>query len=541
MEWIKKHVGSNKGEEYKDDHAGAGSGDQQDPNSYSQLEETSPKDHGTSGRGSAQSVGNSPKKWNKLNPFSKFSRGNRSKDDLDVRQQGGGALGDQEGESDRKEEEDGQDDDEAQEGPVEAQEECLLTIPGAIAHMVDDQESVHLSTGTFSIVRIIQKGSGIVILAHVGDSLHWPVTKDTPTVKLDSTHYFFSLPIPASVDEADDDDDGHNKESGEKVPEILTYGVTFPAQGFDKALPVLDSLLERYSHFSSPTLIHGDKAKEEQLKRNKEGGLYVASKGMSILPNRNTTTTDNNYGGMVIPPEKVTSNGKQMQISEQNQAEFWTTMAPNVDDYGSSVAKGIATGSGQIIKGIFWVRDSTVAQLDNGSIYMQSKLKANDKEHKVSPRVLRNLHRVRRMSRATDNVAKALLTGVLVTTGFFEGAIIKSKAGKKIFKLMPGEVALVSLDAFGKLFDAVDKTGRDVLQSTSLMTQNVVSHRFGEPAARVAEETLATTGHVVSTAWTVIRLRKAFNPKDGAGGAATVTKTGMLKNVARNKIMGGKK
>jgi len=102
-------------------------------------------------------------------------------------------------------------------------------------------------------------------------------------------------------------------QSGEKVPEILTYGVTFPAQGFDKALPVLDSLLERYSHFSSPTLIHGDKAKEEQLKRNKEGGLYVASKGMSILPNRNTTTTDNNYGGMVIPPEKVTSNGKQVR------------------------------------------------------------------------------------------------------------------------------------------------------------------------------------------------------------------------------------
>lgn len=331
-------------------------------------------------------------------------------------------------------------------------------------------------------------------------------------------------------------------QSGEKVPEILTYGVTFPAEGYDKALPVLDSLLERYSHFSSPTLIHGDKAKEEQLKRNQDGGLYIASKGMNVLANHNTTTTDNTYGGMVIPPENIASNGKkQMQISEQNQAEFWTTMAPNVDDYGSSVARGIATGSGQIIKGIFWVRDSSVTQLDNGSIYMQSKLKANDKEHKVSPRVLRNLHRVRRMSRATDNVAKALLTGVLVTTGFFEGAIIKSRAGKKIFKLMPGEVALVSLDAFGKLFDAVDKTGRDVLLSTSLMTQNVVGHRFGEPAAKVAEETLATYGHVVSTAWTVVRLRKALNPQDGAGGAATVTKTGMLKNAARNTIMGRKK
>jgi spartin len=65
--------------------------------------------------------------------------------------------------------------------------------------------------------------------------------------------------------------------------------------------------------------------------------------------------------------------------------------------------------------------------------------------------------------------------------------------------------------------------------------------RFGEPAAKIAEETLATTGHVVSTAWTVVRIRKAFNPKDGVGGASTVTKTGMLKNAARNTIMGGKK
>jgi spartin len=54
------------------------------------------------------------------------------------------------------------------------------------------------------------------------------------------------------------------------------------------------------------------------------------------------------------------------------------------------------------------------------------------------------------MSRATENVTKGILTGVIVTTGFFEGAIIKSSAGKKIFKLMPGEVALVSLDAFGQ-------------------------------------------------------------------------------------------
>jgi spartin len=82
-----------------------------------------------------------------------------------------------------------------------------------------------------------------------------------------------------------------------------------------------------------------------------------------------------------------------MEVTERNQAEFWTTMAPNVDDYGSSAARAIATGSGQVVKGIFWVGDSTMTKLDNGSTYMQSKLKENNKPHNVSPRVLRNLHR----------------------------------------------------------------------------------------------------------------------------------------------------
>ncbi len=30
----------------------------------------------------------------------------------------------------------------------------------------------------------------------------------------------------------------------------------------------------------------------------------------------------------------------------------------------------------------------------------------------------------------------------------------------------------------GKLFDVVEKTSRDILQSTSIMTQNVVGHRL---------------------------------------------------------------
>ncbi len=58
--------------------------------------------------------------------------------------------------------------------------------------------------------------------------------------------------------------------------------------------------------------------------------------------------------------------------------------------------------------------------------------------------------RVRKMSRATENVAKSVLLGVVKTAGFFSGSLIRSKVGQKIFTLMPGEVALVSLDAFSE-------------------------------------------------------------------------------------------
>jgi spartin len=45
--------------------------------------------------------------------------------------------------------------------------------------------------------------------------------------------------------------------------------------------------------------------------------------------------------------------------------------------------------------------------------------------------------------------AKKVLSVVLRTVGFLSGSMINSVIGKKVFQLMPGEVLLVSLDAFG--------------------------------------------------------------------------------------------
>jgi spartin len=377
--------------------------------------------------------------------------------------------------------------------PVGAFEELLVTIPGALVHLVDDQESVLLASGDFSIVRINQQNQRIVVLVRAGDSLQWPLVSDEQVVKLDSIHYVFSLPMAPTLDEAVDgiaSEAVSTAQGGEKIH----YGVTFAAQGQEEDLRLLDDLLESYSFFSSPSLVHGDKQKETVER-------HLASKDDLVVDARDAT---------VVPASVVTGNGKQ--ITEENQRIFWTAMAPNVDDYGNSLAKAIASGTGQIIRGIFWVRDSTVRTLESGSINVTRNSKPTDHPSDIRPSTLRNLQRVNFLSKATDDFAKSVLSGVISTVGIIPNAIIRSSVGRAILKTAPGEVALASMISFWKLFDAVEQASRDVLKTGTAAAATVVTHKYGEPAGTATGQTLGTAGHMVGTAWSVAKIPKAFNP-----------------------------
>lgn len=58
-------------------------------------------------------------------------------------------------------------------------------------------------------------------------------------------------------------------------------------------------------------------------------------------------------------------------------------------------------------------------------------------------------NRVRRVTKMSDKVANGILNGVVKVSGFFAGSVVNSKAGKKFFSLLPGEIVLASLDGFG--------------------------------------------------------------------------------------------
>lgn len=52
----------------------------------------------------------------------------------------------------------------------------------------------------------------------------------------------------------------------------------------------------------------------------------------------------------------------------------------------------------------------------------------------------------------THKVAKGLLSGAVKVSGYFSSSVANSKLGKKIFKLLPGEMVIATLDGFGMSF-----------------------------------------------------------------------------------------
>ncbi|XP_057965137.1 protein EARLY-RESPONSIVE TO DEHYDRATION 7, chloroplastic-like isoform X2 [Malania oleifera] len=323
-------------------------------------------------------------------------------------------------------------------------EELLIRVPGAVLNLIDKHYSVELASGDLTIVRLRQGDNVVAVLACVGDEIQWPLAKDEAAVKLDESHYFFSLRAPkvSGSDYSDDDDDDERKLSNE-ADELLNYGLTIASKGQESLLKELDAVLEHYSSFSV----------QEAKKTSEILGVSAAKE---------------------ISPVELKSK-KKKELMEGSCAAYWTTLAPNVEDYSGIAAKLIASGSGQLIKGILWCGDVTVERLKLGNDVMKKRMNPTLKTE-ISPETLRRIKRVKRMTRMSEKVATGVLSGVLKVSGFFTSSVANSKVGKKFFGLLPGEIVLASLDGFNRVCDALEVAGRNVMSTSSTVTTGLVSH-----------------------------------------------------------------
>ncbi|KAI3922621.1 hypothetical protein MKX01_006310 [Papaver californicum] len=362
--------------------------------------------------------------------------------------------------------------------PTEPIEEIILTIPGAIAHLIDKKYSVELASGDLSILRLRQDIHVVAVLVRIGDEIQWPLGKDEAAVKLDESHYFFSLRVPpADESDSSDEDEDHK---GNESDYILNYGLTFASKGQEHLLKEFDNILETYISFS----------------------VQKVSKKSEVLDSMMAKETS---------PVELTSEKKKDM--EKLAAAYWTTLAPNVEEYSGFAAKAIALGSGQVIKGILWCGDVTIERLKWGNEFLLKRMAPCAEQSEVSPEVMKRIKRVKRITKMSEKVATGILSGVLKVSGYFSNSVVNSKVGKKFFSMLPGEVVLASLDGLGRVCDAFEVAGKNVMSTSSTVTAGLVSHRYGEKAAEATNEGLDAAAHAAGAAWAILKIRKALNPK----------------------------
>ncbi|KAH1049441.1 hypothetical protein GLYMA_08G033700v4 [Glycine max] len=227
-----------------------------------------------------------------------------------------------------------------------------------------------------------------------------------------------------------------------------------------------------------------------------------------------------------------------LNLSKKNNLD-WREFAPKVDDYNHFLAKAIAGGTGQIVKGIFICSNAYSNKVQkggetilnsstrekNGVVARESmsyKTASASKKNKIN----KNLKRVRKLSKMTEKLSKSVLNGVGIVSGSVMAPVVKSQSGKAFLRMLPGEVLLASLDAVNKVLDAAEAAEKQTLSATSKAASRVVSNRFGESAGEATEHVFATAGHAANTAWNVFKIRKAFTPASSAT-------NGVLKHAAK--------
>ena len=230
--------------------------------------------------------------------------------------------------------------------PLESLEEILVVVPGVILHLIDNKYSVELASGDLSIIRLWQGHNIIAVLVRIGQEIQWPLAKVEASVKVDGSHYFFSLPpMMENSSGSDSSDDEKNEEE-----KSLNYGLTIAPEGKEPLVEMLDGILEEYSSFT--------KVVEE------------SKEGMEVL--------------------EVKLSDKE--FSEESSSAYWTTLAPNVEDYSGTAARLIAAGSGQLVKGILWCGDVTVDRLKWGNGFLKERMSpASNTE--VGPQTMKNIKR----------------------------------------------------------------------------------------------------------------------------------------------------
>lgn len=238
-------------------------------------------------------------------------------------------------------------------------------------------------------------------------------------------------------------------------------------------------------------------------------------------------TNDKNFG--------VTVQYEFSLAGDKDNAGYWTAVAPEVETLSSRVARQIDSTSTVVASNLVIGGDWAALGIKHGG----SLLKRNSDTYSggggggVSPRVMKRMQQARRMSAVAKLMSRSLLKGAISATGHVSktlGLNATPSSGPQygVSEDTARNVAVASVDAFGKVVEAVETAGKSLMDATQKVGTDIVQERFGRQAGLVLQDGLGAMGNVINTAWTLNKMGVMMLLRMTAASTALNTRSGSM-------------
>lgn len=204
--------------------------------------------------------------------------------------------------------------------------------------------------------------------------------------------------------------------------------------------------------------------------------------------------------------ERAEQHQVEATSSAGDDTKYWTAVAPEVESISSRVARQIGSTSTVVADSIMMGGDWAASGIKQGGALLKRKGPDTPvSDGGVSPRMMKRMQQARRMSAVAKVMSRTLLKGTISATGHVSrtlGLDVNTPSDETSMR----NVAVASVDAFGKVVEAVETAGKSLYGVTRSVGTDIAQERFGSHAGQVLQDGLSSVGNVINTAWTLNKM-----------------------------------
>lgn len=165
---------------------------------------------------------------------------------------------------------------------------------------------------------------------------------------------------------------------------------------------------------------------------------------------------------------EIVNAGQFGMNGRRDDSGFWTSVAPDVETLSSRVARNIDSASIVVANSIEqWVKQGMMKRKDPDA----------DDGGGMSPRMIKRMQQARRMSAVAKLMSRSLLKGAISAQGHVSKTMptaFDTHTPGPIYSLPdPNSPAVATVDAFGKVVEAVETAGKSLLDATQRQHESV--------------------------------------------------------------------